>query len=99
MEWNAGEQRSKPGMSRAALVEAGRGGCLAPSIPRWPEASLGHLGLHAKTITENLFVRGHREDACLDLGSALLSFQVVRFQTPAVFAWMEERGSLGLGLL
>lgn len=37
MEWNADAQRSQPGLSRAALVEAERG--LAPPFSRWPEAA------------------------------------------------------------
>lgn len=59
--------------------------------------SVGHLGLHVKTTTENLFVQGHEGDACSDLGSTLPSFQLIRFQTPVIFAWKGERGSLRLG--
>lgn len=54
MEWNAGEQTNKSGMSRA-LVEAGWGRVPGSSLFQvaW-DISMGHVGLHMETVIEGI---------------------------------------------
>ena len=64
MEWNAHEQRTKPGESRAALWKLGGEGSWLLSLP----GGLRHLHrveLSVNTITEEM--PGHKQDTCLDL--------------------------------
>lgn len=91
MEWNADAQRSQPGLSRAALVKP-RGAWLLPfpgglrllhGSPRAPREN-HHPGDARTQKRMHVWIFETR-----------LSFQVVRVQTPFVFAWMGERGSLG----
>lgn len=59
MEWNADKQRNKPGMSRSALVEDGRGRVPGSALSQvvW-DISMGHLGFPVRTTTEGM--PGHK---------------------------------------